>query len=111
MHERFVSGVGVSRSRLIYTAIVLVVAFDLANWTGYSLIVDISSHQQPYDYRTAQPERFQMYLTTTDLLAVMIALVVSVTLVITSAVANARLTRSVQEYRAAYLDIKRQASK
>jgi hypothetical protein len=47
-----------------------------------------------------------MYLTTTDLLAVMIALVVSVTLVITSAVANARLTRSVQEYRKAYLDLK-----
>jgi len=56
-------------------------------------------------------ERFQMFLTTLDLLAVMIALVVSVTLVITSAVANARLTRSVQEYRAAYLDLKRQASK
>ena len=51
-------------------------------------------------------ERFQMYLTTLDLLAVMIALVVSVTLVITSAVANARLTRSVQEYRKAYLDLK-----
>jgi hypothetical protein len=47
-----------------------------------------------------------MYLTTLDLLAVMIALVVSVTLVITSAVANARLTRSVQEYREAYLEIK-----
>ena len=52
-----------------------------------------------------------MYLTTLDLLAVTIALVVSVTLVITSAVANARLTRSVQEYRAAYLDLKRQANK
>jgi hypothetical protein len=47
-----------------------------------------------------------MYLTTLDLLAVMIALVVSVTLVITSAVANARLTRSVQEYRKAYIDLK-----
>jgi hypothetical protein len=47
-----------------------------------------------------------MYLTTLDLLAVMIALVVSVTLVITSAVANARLTRSVQEYREAWLNLK-----
>jgi hypothetical protein len=47
-----------------------------------------------------------MYLTTLDLLAVMIALVVSVTLVITSAVANARLTRSVQEYREAWLTAK-----
>lgn len=47
-----------------------------------------------------------MYLTTLDLLAVMIALVVSVTLVITSAVANARLTRSVQEYRKAYFNYK-----
>ena len=52
-----------------------------------------------------------MYLEATDLLAITIALVVSVTLVITSAVANARLTRSVQEYRAAYLDMKRQAGK
>ena len=57
-------------------------------------------------FLTGLPERFQMYLTTLDLLAVMIALVVSVTLVITSAVANARLTRSVQEYRKAYLDLK-----
>lgn len=52
-----------------------------------------------------------MYLTTLDLLAVTIALVVSVTLVITSAVANARLTRSVREYRVAYLDMKRQVGK
>ena len=44
-----------------------------------------------------------MYLTTTDLLAVMIALVVSVTLVITSAIHNARLQRAVQEYRKAWL--------
>jgi hypothetical protein len=44
-----------------------------------------------------------MYLTTTDLLAVMIALVVSVTLVITTAVHNARLQRAVQEYRKAWL--------
>jgi hypothetical protein len=48
-----------------------------------------------------------MYLTTLDLLAVMIALVVSVTLVITTAVANARLTRSVQEYREAWLTAKK----
>jgi hypothetical protein len=47
-----------------------------------------------------------MYLTVLDLLAVMIALVVSVTLVITTAVANARLTRSVEEYRKAWLDSK-----
>jgi hypothetical protein len=46
-----------------------------------------------------------MYLTTTDLLAVMIALVVSVTLVITSALHNARLTRAVEEYRKGYLDL------
>lgn len=52
-----------------------------------------------------------MYLQVTDLIAIVIALGVSVTLVITSAVANARLTRSVQEYRTAYLDIKRQAGK
>jgi hypothetical protein len=48
-----------------------------------------------------------MYLSATDLLAVMIALVVSVTLVITTAVANARLTRSVQEYREAWLTAKK----
>jgi hypothetical protein len=52
-----------------------------------------------------------MYLEVTDLFAIMIALVVSVTLVITSALHNSRLTRSVQEYRAAYLDLKRQAGK
>ena len=44
-----------------------------------------------------------MYLTTLDLLAVMIALVVSVTLVVTTAVANARLQRAVAEYRKAWL--------
>lgn len=44
-----------------------------------------------------------MYLTVTDLLAVTIALVVSVTLVITTAVANARLQRAVAEYRKAWL--------
>jgi hypothetical protein len=47
-----------------------------------------------------------MYLTTLDLLAVIIALVVSVTLVVTSAIANARLTRSVKEYREAWLTAK-----
>ena len=44
-----------------------------------------------------------MYLTTLDLLAVMIALVVSVTLVVTTAIHNARLQRAVQEYRKAWL--------
>ena len=58
-----------------------------------------------FGFRTL-PERFQMYLTTLDMLAVMIALVVSVTLVITTAIANAKLTRSVQEYRKAWLDSK-----
>jgi hypothetical protein len=63
-----------------------------------------------FGFRTL-PERFQMYLTTLDMLAVMIALVVSVTLVITTALANARLTRSRNEYRVAYLDLKRQVGK
>jgi hypothetical protein len=44
-----------------------------------------------------------MYLTTLDLLAVMIALVVSVTLVVTTAIHNARLQRAVGEYRKAWL--------
>lgn len=44
-----------------------------------------------------------MYLTTLDLLAVMIALVVSVTLVVTTAIHNARLQRAVTEYRKAWL--------
>ena len=48
-----------------------------------------------------------MYLEVTDLFAIMIALVVSVTLVITSALHNARLTRSVQEYRQAWLTAKK----
>jgi hypothetical protein len=47
-----------------------------------------------------------MYLTTLDLLAVMIALVVSVTLVITTAIANARITQSRDSYRKAWLDSK-----
>ena len=50
-----------------------------------------------------------MYLSTGDILAVMIALIVSVSLVITTAVANARLTRAVSEYRKAWL-IAKQAS-
>lgn len=50
-----------------------------------------------------------MYLTTLDLLAIMIALVVSATLVVTSALHNARLTRAVQEYRKAWI-IAKQAS-
>lgn len=40
-----------------------------------------------------------MYLTGTDLLAIMIALVVSVTLVITSAVHNARLQQRIDYLR------------
>jgi hypothetical protein len=51
-------------------------------------------------------ERFQMYLQVTDLIAIVIALGVSVTLVITSALHNARLQRSVREYRKAWLDSK-----
>jgi hypothetical protein len=47
-----------------------------------------------------------MYLSTGDMLAVMIALIVSVSLVITTAVANARLTRAVSEYRNAWLTAK-----
>ena len=43
-----------------------------------------------------------MYLTTLDLLAVMIALVVSVTLVITTAIANHRLDESRRYWRDAY---------
>jgi hypothetical protein len=42
-------------------------------------------------------------LTTGDLIAVMIALGVSVALVITTAIQNARLTRSAHEYRKAWL--------
>jgi hypothetical protein len=47
-----------------------------------------------------------MYLTMLDMLAVMIALVVSVTLVVTTAIANARLTSSRDEWRQAYYTIK-----
>lgn len=52
-----------------------------------------------------------MYITTMDILAVMLALVISITFVITTAVANARLTASRDEYRIAYLDLKRQVGK
>jgi hypothetical protein len=45
-----------------------------------------------------------MYLSTMDMLAVMLALVVSITFVITTAVANARLTASRDEWREAYYD-------
>jgi len=44
-----------------------------------------------------------MYLQVTDLIAIVIALGTSVTLVITSALHNARLQRSVREYRKAWL--------
>ena len=47
-----------------------------------------------------------MYLQVTDLIAIVIALGVSVTLVITSAVANARLTQSRDYYRKAYFNYK-----
>ena len=47
-----------------------------------------------------------MYITTLDMLAVMIALVVSVTLVVTTTIANARLTVSRDEWRQAYYTLK-----
>ena len=47
-----------------------------------------------------------MYASTLDLLAVMIALVVSITFVITTGVANARITASRDEWREAYYDLK-----
>lgn len=43
-----------------------------------------------------------MYLSTMDMLAVMLALVVSITFVITTAIANAKLTISRDEWRQAY---------
>lgn len=46
-----------------------------------------------------------MYLSVLDLVAVMIALGVSVTLVITTALANARLTRSRDDWRQSYLQM------
>ena len=50
-----------------------------------------------------------MYLQVTDLIAIVIALGASVTLIITSAIQNARLQRAVGEYRKAWL-ISKQAS-
>lgn len=50
------------------------------------------------------PKGKYMYLSALDLVAVMIALGVSVTLVITTAIANARLTRAVRVYRDAWLN-------
>ena len=47
-----------------------------------------------------------MFITTLDMLAVMIALVVSVTLVVTTTIANARLTVSRDEWRTAYYMLK-----
>ncbi len=47
-----------------------------------------------------------MYLSTGDMLAVMIALAVSITLVVTTTIANARLTRSRDEWRKAYYNYK-----
>jgi len=43
-----------------------------------------------------------MYLSTMDILATIIALSVSITFVITTAIANARLTASRDEWRQAY---------
>ena len=47
-----------------------------------------------------------MYLTTLDLIAVMIALLVSVILVITTAIANYRLTESRDYWRYQYHELK-----
>ena len=41
-----------------------------------------------------------------DMLAVIIALTASITLLITTAIQNARLTRARDEYRTAYLELK-----
>ena len=46
-----------------------------------------------------------MYLQVTDLIAIVIALGVSVTLVITSAIQNARLTKSRNDWRQSYLQM------
>jgi len=47
-----------------------------------------------------------MYLYPTEVLGIMIILVVASTLVITTAIANARITRSRDEWRDAYYAIK-----
>ena len=52
-----------------------------------------------------------MYITALDMLAVIIALVISVTLVVTTAIANARLTESRNEWRKSYYDLKDWVSK
>ena len=48
-------------------------------------------------------------LSALDLVAVVIALATSLTLLITTAIQNARLTRARDEYRTAYLELKREA--
>ena len=48
-------------------------------------------------------------LSALDLVAVVIALATSRTLLITTAIQNARLTRARDEYRTAYLELKREA--
>lgn len=45
-------------------------------------------------------------LSALDVLAVIIALVACITLIITTAIQNARLTRARDEYRTAYLELK-----
>ena len=50
-----------------------------------------------------------MYLTIADLLAVMVALALSVTLVITTALANRRLDESRRYWRSQYHQVKRYA--
>lgn len=59
--------------------------------------------REVYDNRTPTTRKAIMYLQVTDIIAIVIALGVSVTLVITSAIQNARLTRAVGEYRKAWL--------
>jgi hypothetical protein len=48
-----------------------------------------------------------MYLATTDLIAVVIALSISMTLIITTALANARLQRKVEQLRAQRYEVTR----
>jgi len=55
-------------------------------------------HQRS-DSEHCNPKGNKMYLTTGDMLAVIIALVVSVTLVITTALANAKLQRKIDQLR------------
>lgn len=60
---------------------------------------ELGFNPHSYDNRTAI-ERLKMYLLTTDLIAITIVLAVSVSLVVTTALANARLTRKVEQLRA-----------